>query len=173
VKNAILYKPAVLLAVLLACAGCREGAAPALPPKTVADHFDIRVGQRVASLQIAVLPAELERGLMERRDLGPDEGMIFIFDSPQRLTFWMHDTPTPLDVGFFAPGGELEEIYPMLPYDERTVASRRNDLQYAVEMRQGWYAARGVRPGDRLDAAALAAALRERGFEPERFGLGR
>ena len=160
------------MALAVGVAACRDDAPSAPPaPKTVADHFDIGVGGRTVHLQVAVRPAELERGLMERRNIGADEGMIFVFDSPQRLLFWMHDTPTPLDVGYFTPEGELAEIYPLFPYDERTVASRSSHLQFALEMNQGWFALNQVRPGDRLDMRALSAALRARGFEPKKLGL--
>lgn len=173
-KNAnLVYRVCCLaLGFALGLSGCREEAPAAAPAaKTVADHFDIKVGSRTAHMQVAVLPLELERGLMERRDLGADEGMIFIFEGPQRLSFWMHDTPTPLDLGYFAPAGELAEIYPLLPFDERTVQSRSSALQFALEMRQGWYKENGVRPGDRLDLAALASALRDRGFDPRKLGV--
>ena len=123
-------------------------------------------------MQVAVLMPEMERGLMGRRDLKSDEGMIFVYQKPQQMTFWMHDTPTPLDIGFFTADGELAEVYPLLPFDERTVASRSRRLQYALEMNQNWYQENGVRPGAKLDMTALAAALKERDFEPRKFGLG-
>lgn len=165
-------KNAIVLLLALALAGCGgTRSAEAAAPKTVADFFTIRVGQRSVRMQIAVRPPEMERGLMERRDLAPDQGMIFIFSRPQQLDFWMHDTPTALDVGFFTPDGELAEVYPMFPFDERTVQSLRSDLQFALEMNQGWFARNGVRPGAHLDMAALNAALKARGFEPIDFAL--
>ena len=174
-KNANLVSWAAgWLALLLVVAGC--GAKPPAPPaapKTGGDFFAIRLGDQTVRLQVAVLPLEMERGLMGRRDLGPDEGMIFVYRTAQPLSFWMHDTPTPLDIGFFTPNGELAEIYPLLPFDERTVRSRSDRLQFAVELPQGWYRAHGVPPGARLDLTALAAALQARDFEPRLFGLGR
>lgn len=159
-----------LLALVLA--GCEEPApAVAAVPKTAADFFEIRVGDKVARMQLAVRPAEMERGLMERRDLGRDEGMIFVYERPQRLSFWMRNTPTPLDIGFFNASGMLEEIYPMYPFDETPVRSRSTLLSLALEMNQGWFSANGVKPGAQLDVQALAAALRERGFEPAKYGL--
>ncbi len=59
----------------------------------------------------------------------------------------------------------------MIPHDERSVRSRAADLQFAIEMNQNWYRDRGVKPGAKLDLAALKAALEARGFEPRRFGL--
>ncbi len=83
----------------------------------------------------------------------------------------MRDTPTALDIGYFTPQGELAEIYPMYPFDERPIASRADHLQFALEMNLGWYGAHGIRPGARLDLRALAAALTARGFDPKRAGL--
>jgi uncharacterized membrane protein (UPF0127 family) len=83
----------------------------------------------------------------------------------------MRNTPTPLDIGFFRADGSLAEVYPLHPFDETRVASRAEDLQFAVELNQGWFRANGVRPGSRLDLDAVRAALRARGFEPRRYGL--
>ncbi len=159
-----------LAALGLAGCGGRRPPTPA-PARTIAHHFALRLGDQTVSVQVAVLPAEQERGLMERRGLGPDEGMIFVDLAPQQMDFWMHDTPTPLDIGFFTADGVLAEVYPLLPFDEQPVLSRRRDLQFALEMNQGWYSARGVRPGARLDLKELASALKARGFDPARFGL--
>ncbi len=160
-------------ALALAVSGCGSGARsePAPAQKTVWDHFAIDVGGHPVSLQIAVLPAEQEHGLMQRGDLGRDEGMLFVNAGTRRQQFWMHDTPEALDIGFLSPDGVIAELYPLLPYDERTVSSHGDQLQYALEMRQGWFAANGVRPGARVDLKAVSAALKERGFDPAKFGL--
>jgi uncharacterized membrane protein (UPF0127 family) len=163
--------------LLFACAlaGCSRPA-PATSetaPKSVADFFEIRVGEKVVRMQLAVRPGEMERGLMERRDLGRDEGMLFVYEHPQQLSFWMRNTPTPLDIGFFNRHGMLEEIYPMHPFDETPVRSRSTLLSFALEMNQGWFRENGVKPGAQLDVDALAAALKARGFAPEKYGVGR
>jgi uncharacterized membrane protein (UPF0127 family) len=177
VKNANPLSPRAAAWLLawsaLGLAGCGDPAPPAAAPavRTVSDHFPIGVGGHTVQMQLAVLQAEQERGLMQRRDLGPDEGMVFVFLQPQTLVFWMRNTPTPLDIGYFTPAGELAEIYPLLPFDEREVRSSSPRRQFALEMRQGWYSENGVGPGARLDLKALAAALTARGFDPKRFGL--
>ncbi len=156
-----------LAIVLVACAKEKAEA----PPKTVADFFAIKVGDKVVRMQLAVLPAEQENGLMGRRDLGPDDGMLFVYAKPQQMHFWMHNTLTPLDIGFFDTDGVLREIYPMQPFDDTTVSSRSRDIKYDLEMNQGWFGRNGVKPGAKLDLKALAAALKERGFELRKFGL--
>ena len=162
-----------LLTLALAFGACaRDRPDAAVPaPKTIADFFLIKVGEKSVRMQLAVRPAEMEHGLMGRRDLGRDDGMLFVYEKPQQMNFWMHNTPAALDIGFFDSSGRLEEIYPMHPFDEKTVSSHGEQLRYALEMNQGWYRENGVRPGAQLDTKALAAALKERGFEPRRFGL--
>ncbi len=158
------------LALMFAALGCGSKA-PATTPKSVADYFPIKVGDRVVRMQLAVLEQEQEHGLMERTDLAADAGMIFIYGTTQRMSFWMHNTPTPLDIGFFSADGTLVEIYPMLPYDEKTVSSRSQDLKFALEMNLNWYRDNGVKPGAKLDLKALAAAVKARDFVPRKLGL--
>jgi uncharacterized membrane protein (UPF0127 family) len=86
------------------------------------------------------------------------------------MSFWMRNTTLPLDIGYFDSTGELKEVYPMYPRDERPVASRGR-MQYALEMNQGWFARAGVTTGAKLDQAALAEALRARGLKPAQFGI--
>jgi uncharacterized membrane protein (UPF0127 family) len=158
-------------ALLAAGCGADRKAEAAAEPKTVLDHFTIAVGGHPASLQVAVLPAEQERGLMQRADLGRDEGMIFVNARPGRLAFWMKNTPEALDIGYLDPEGVVAEIYLLLPYDQKSVESHGDQLQFALEMPRGWFAAHGVHAGTRLDLQALGAALRARGFDPPKFGL--
>lgn len=156
--------------VLAACSKS-EPAASAAAPKTAADYFPIKVGAHTVQMQLAVTPMEQQRGLMERRDLKSGQGMIFLYVRPQQLSFWMRNTPTPLDIGYFTADGELREIYPMYPFDETPVKSRRSDLQFALEMNQGWFKANDVKPGAKLDLKALAAAMKARGFPLRAYGL--
>jgi uncharacterized membrane protein (UPF0127 family) len=169
----LFLRSAFLSLVLLVLTGCgqAESTRPVAPPKGLAEWFAISVGGRTVQMQLALLPEEQEHGLMDRRDLGPDQGMIFIFPHPQAMNFWMHDTPTPLDVGYFSPEGELKEIYPMYAYDERTVSSHGDQLQLALEMNLGWFHGHGVGPGAKIDLAALKQAIAARGFTPQQLGL--
>lgn len=162
-----------VLALLLMLTGCARSETTPAPAalKTVADTFPVKLGDQIVQLQFAVTGAEMQRGLMGRRDLQPDHGMIFVYGRPQQLSFWMRNTPTPLDIGYFTADGVLREIYAMHPFDETAVPSVRSDLQFAVEMNQGWYQRHGVKPGAQLDLKAVAAALKARGFPLRAFGL--
>ena len=155
---------------LLLC-GCEAKEPEAAKPKAVTDFFEIRVGGKPVRMQLAVREAEMARGLMGRRDLGRDDGMLFVYDRPQQMRFWMRNTPTPLDIGFFNAHGMLEEIYPLHPFDETSVQSRSTLLSLALEVNQGWFRENGVRPGAEIDMKAVVAALKARGFDPKRFRL--
>jgi uncharacterized membrane protein (UPF0127 family) len=156
--------------------GCSEGARPAPADKPAVaqpleTRFPVRIGARDTRLQVALRQTEQTRGLMERQSLEPDEGMLFVFPRQQKMSFWMRNTPLPLDIGYFDSEGILREVYPLFPHDERAVVSVAQNLQFAVEMRQGWFREHGVRPGDRLDLAAVRAAITARGMQPAAFGL--
>ncbi len=164
-------RPFVLL-VALALAGCSRATPPAdAGNKTVEDWFAIKVGDRTVQMQLAVRAEEQQKGLMFRPAMAADAGMLFVFDRPQPMGFWMRNTEIPLDIGYLDHDGVLKEIYPMYPHDERTVSSHSREIQFCLEMNQGWYRQNGIRPGARLDLGAVAAALRARGFKPETFGL--
>jgi hypothetical protein len=163
------------IVALVFCAlvsGCGRNAPEiVLHPKTVNDWFPIKVGGQMVQLQLAVFPAEMERGLMQRRDIGKDQGMLFIYRDPTQMSFWMRNTPSALDIGFFTAAGELKEIYTMLPYDETPIRSRSGALKFALEMNQGWYRENGVKPGAGLDLAAVREALKARDIGLEAIGL--
>ncbi len=158
-------------AALLVVTGCGRGDAPQTQAalKTIEDYFAIKVGDQTVQMELAVGMDEMQHGLMGRRDLKTEQGMIFVYDKPQQQSFWMRDTPTPLDVGFFDEAGVLAEVYPMYPFDETPVRSRSLALKFALEMNQGWFAAHGVKPGAKLDMKALAAALKARGLDPTAY----
>ena len=157
--------------VMSGCKAQQETSAAPTILKSVNDHFDILVGAKTVHMQIAILPNELEHGLMNRPYLSQDEGRIFLVDQPQQMQVWMHNTQIALNIGYFTPEGKLAEVYSMYAFDERTVASRSKHLQFALEMAENWYSESSVTAGDSLDIKALARAVKERGFKPESYGL--
>ena len=166
------FLPALgLLAALLLTACGGADAAKNARPRTVDDRFPIKVGDRVVQMQIAAQVEEMQKGLMFRQSMGADEGMLFIYPAPTQMGFWMRNCEFIQNIGFFDAGGVLKETYEMYPHDERTVSSHAHDLQFALEMNQGWYERNGLKPGAKLDLRAVAEALKARGFKPEAWGL--
>jgi uncharacterized membrane protein (UPF0127 family) len=70
-----------------------------------------------------------------------------VFESPQPLAFWMKNTYIPLSIAFVDERGRIVNIENMRPQDESTHWSK-GSARYALEMRQGWFAARGIGAGD-------------------------
>ncbi|HEY4302478.1 MAG TPA: DUF192 domain-containing protein [Candidatus Didemnitutus sp.] len=164
----VLTLPALALA---ACAKEPKAPPPPAEVKSVDDRFAIRVGERTVQMQVAVLQSELMQGLMFRRSMGADEGMLFVFSHPQRQSFWMRNTLIPLDIGYFDPSGELKEIAQMYPGDEHSVPTNSRNIQFCLEMNQGWFSRMGVKAGDKLDLKAVSDAIRARSFQPSAYNL--
>jgi len=166
---------AVFLAGLLLLGGCGGCSSPKTQDSsrraTIADRLPMAVGEARLDIQIAVTQAEQARGLMFRKTLADGDGMIFVYKEPQRMSFWMHNVPIPLSIGFFDREGVLKEIRHMLPRDTRTVNSSGFNIQYALEMDDGWFERHGVRPGARMEMALLVAALKARGEAPKAYGM--
>ncbi len=86
---------------------------------------------------------------MHRDSMPADHGMIFTFDAPQELNFYMKNTRIPLDIIFIDQNGRVVSIAQMRPYDWSTTSSAA-PAQYAIELNQGAAARAGVAVGDVL-----------------------
>lgn len=156
--------------IILLHSACAPGSDNSSHAPLPASHwFAFELGGHSIRVQLAVTDEERQRGLMGRREMAEDEGMLFVFSSPAQQSFWMVNTYLPLDIGYFSGDGVLREIYPMYPHNRESVRSNRHDIQYCLEMNQGWFRRHEVRRGTPLDLATLADALRQRGFDPQRY----
>ncbi len=114
---------------------------------------DLAVGAVTVRTEVARTPLEKERGLMFRKSLGENEGMIFVYDSDQRLSFWMRNTYIPLSIAFISAEGVITQIEDMRPLDERNVVTERS-VRYALEATQGAFTRWGAAVGDRVKLPA-------------------
>ncbi|HVR64852.1 MAG TPA: DUF192 domain-containing protein [Polyangia bacterium] len=98
-------------------------------------------------VELARSPEEHERGLMYRGHLDPDAGMLFLFDRPSALTFWMKNTLIPLDMLFL--DGDRKIVGIVENAEPQTLTSRRVPLpaQFVLEIGGGLAARLGIRPG--------------------------
>jgi len=98
-------------------------------------------------VEVARTEEEKSQGLMFRDKLAPDEGMLFIYEREDFLSFWMKNTPLPLSIAFLDQRGKIVDIQDMEPFNLRTHTSARPAL-FALEMNQGWFRRNGIRVGD-------------------------
>jgi uncharacterized membrane protein (UPF0127 family) len=129
--------------------------APALPQEGKKSFLFLSVkGERIRA-EVAQTEEEKARGLMFRKSLRQNEGMLFVYDGQEILTFWMKNTPLPLSIAFLDQGGKIVDIQDMEPFSLRTHVSSF-PAKYALEMNKGWFRRKGVGPGDIIRIPALA-----------------
>jgi hypothetical protein len=100
--------------------------------------------------EVAANPEVRATGLMHRFSLRPDSGMLFVFERSEPQAFWMKNTFIPLSIAFIDAEGRIVNIEDMAPQTENSHRSR-GPVLYALEMRKGWFAERGIRAGDRVE----------------------
>lgn len=100
-------------------------------------------------LEVADTPATRDTGLMNRRSLDPDSGMIFVWDQDTIDGFWMENTYIPLTVAFLAADGTLLQMEDMAPLST-DVHYAHQPYRYAIEVNQGYFAKYHIQVGDRV-----------------------
>jgi uncharacterized protein len=106
----------------------------------------LTIGTHKLTAEVASSPDQRSVGLMNRFSLKPDHGMLFVFERNEPLSFWMRNTYIPLSIAFIAPDGHIVNIEDMKPQTEEAHWSR-GPAMYALEMKKGWFAERGIGPG--------------------------
>jgi uncharacterized protein len=109
----------------------------------------LSAGMHLIRAEVAADMATRSRGLMFRKSLAPNAGMVFVFDDASLHCMWMKNTYIPLSVAFVDESGVIINIEDMAPQTEDTHCARR-PARYALEMDRGWFASRGIKPGTKL-----------------------
>jgi len=118
-------------------------------PQTDLPRTKLSVGMYQIDAQVAASSEQREIGLMFRKNMPQHEGMLFIFESPSRLCFWMKNTPLPLTAAFVADDGSIVNLEDMKPLTTESHCSSK-PVRYVLEMNQGWFAKKGIKPGAKL-----------------------
>jgi uncharacterized membrane protein (UPF0127 family) len=137
---------AATLAVTARSASAQGAAQPRLPT------VDLAAGMHVIKAELAVTPEQRAAGMMFRREMPGNEGMLFVNDTPGVRCFWMKNTLVPITIAFLADDGTIVNLADMEPKSERSHCSAK-PVRFALEMSQGWFARRGIQPGFRLRGA--------------------
>lgn len=101
------------------------------------------------SCEVADTPSKRGRGLMYRDHLDYDNGMIFVYKSPSRLSFWMKNTKIPLSIAFIDAEGYITSIREMQP-NSREITASSQKVKYAVEANQGWFKKSLIEAGSKV-----------------------
>ena len=130
---------------MILAAGCDKRGAAAPAPAL----YSVAVGSAVVRVEVAADEAARARGLSGRKELGENDGMIFVFPGAKRVSFWMKDTHVALDIAFITPDGRIAEMQEMKPLSLEAHQSKAAVLM-ALEMPSGWFGRSGVGVGDRI-----------------------
>ena len=125
--------------------GCSEEGPGSAPLATCS----IALGSETFDLEIADRDETRSQGLMHRKQLGANEGMLFVFESQRRLAFWMKNTHIPLDIAFIRSDGRIVRITTMPPLTHKQFQSGE-PCRFAIETPAGSLARAGVREGDNV-----------------------
>ncbi len=134
----------LLTAALLAAAPVAIAQQAARLPVTT-----LTAGMHVIRAEVAAREEQRQQGLMFREKMGPNEGMVFVFEGPAQVCMWMKNTLIPLSVAFLDDQGTIINIEDMQP---QTLNSHcgAGPVRYALEMNRGWFAKRNITPGMKI-----------------------
>lgn len=111
--------------------------------------IELTAGFHRIEAEVAANDANRQQGLMNRRSMPANHGMLFVFAQPARHCMWMRNTYLPLSVAFLDEEGRILNIENMQPQTENSHCAA-NAARYALEMNLDWFASKGIQPGSRI-----------------------
>jgi uncharacterized membrane protein (UPF0127 family) len=141
------------LILALACSCASKAQDPTSRPNPTLRKVRLSVGSAMIAAEIAETEDERARGLMYRKSLPDGEGMLFVFETDQILSFWMKNTILPLTLAYLSSDGRIVQILDLEP---RSLAPRSSErsVRYALEVPRGWFERAGVSVGDKVEIPA-------------------
>jgi uncharacterized protein len=149
-----------LLLLLLAAvwfAGCAKSSPPAAPVAAVPDEpthaqpklrtMKLYLGAEVFDAELALTDDEIHTGMMFRTNILETDAMLFNLRYPQQANFWMKNCPESISVAYITADGTIQEIHHLEKFDTNGVVAARNDIVFALETKEGWFARHNIAPG--------------------------
>jgi uncharacterized protein len=110
----------------------------------------VRLGDQELIAEIARRPVEIATGMMFRTNMLENEAMLFVFPDAAPRSFYMRNCVVPLSGAYISPEGEILQIIQMQPGDERGIQSQSDNIQFVLEVPQGWFARHRIGVGSTL-----------------------
>jgi uncharacterized membrane protein (UPF0127 family) len=144
-------------ALTLGCTQQPPAAKPSRPAPVFAS--DITEAQsKLATIQLfvgavkieaeqALTERQIKTGMMFRKTMGENSGMLFVFKQPKRQGFWMKNCLVPMSAAYIDPQGRINEIVKLEPRNTNSVMSRSFQIQYVLEAPRGWFKENGIGSG--------------------------
>ncbi len=150
-SSAHLMRLACLLAILLGQPALSQAQGE---PQTRLARMKLGAGMHLIDTQLAQTPEQRQIGLMWRKDLPQNEGMLFVFEQASSQCFWMRNTLTALTAAFVEDDGTIVNLEDMKPQTDDAHCSSK-PVRFVLEMNQGWFKKRGIQAGFKLTGPAF------------------
>ena len=137
------------MAVALCAATLSLPRAWAQQPQTQLPRVQLRAGMHLIQAQVASTPEQRATGLMHRKEMPVNEGMLFVFEQRAGQCFWMKNTLLPLTAAFVADDGTIVNLADMQPQSLASHCSTK-PVRFVLEMNKGWFDKRGLKAGSKL-----------------------
>jgi hypothetical protein len=148
----------ILLLAAGELAGCAKSSPPATPvvtaPSAALPHaqpklrtMKMYLGAEALDAELALSEQEIETGMMFRTNILETDAMLFNLRYPQQAGFWMKNCPESISVAYITSDGVIQEIHHLEQNDTNTVLAARNDIVFALETKEGWFARHNIAPG--------------------------
>lgn len=121
----------------------------ALPVYAQMPRIDLTAGFHRIDAEVAANQANRMQGLMNRRSMAANQGMLFVFPNADRHCMWMRNTFLPLSVAFLDEEGRIINVEDMAPQTENSHCAAAA-ARFALEMNQGWFASKGLKSGQHI-----------------------
>lgn len=125
-------------------------------PQMNLQRVKLSAGMHLIDAQVALTPEQRQIGLMFRKEMPHQEGMIFVFEQPSQQCFWMKNTLLPLTAAFVADDGTIVNLADMKPQTTDPHCSAK-PVRYVLEMNKGWFAQKGIKAGSKLGGPPFEA----------------
>ena len=145
-------KRALLVSFLFAAAmaGCQDSAPPAPPAgNALSDEptqaqpklrtMKLYLGAETLDAELALTPKQEQTGMMFRTNILETDAMLFPLPYPTRASFWMKNCPESISAAYITPDGVIQEIHHLEQNDTNAVLAAREDIQFVLETKEGWF----------------------------------
>lgn len=145
-----------LLAALAALCALPLSSLAQNTPQLNLPRVELAAGMHRIDVQVARTSQQRQTGLMHRKEMPEQEGMLFVFEQAAVQCFWMKNTLLPLTAAFVADDGTIVNLADMQPQTTDSHCSTQ-PVRFVLEMNRGWFAKRRIQAGMRLTGPVFAA----------------
>jgi len=107
----------------------------------------IYLGAETLDAELALNDQERMTGMMFRTNILETDAMLFVLPEPQRASFWMKNCPESISAAYVTPDGTIQEIHHLEKNDTNGVVAARDDIQFVLETKDGWFTRHNINPG--------------------------